>query len=291
MSPENTQRPQVSERLMLIPAILKNSTTGYKNVSYKRREQKFEAKVNDGGKRVSLGHFDTAEEAAVAYARSEYGRADAAKLLQPRAAPSAAGAEAIRQAEREGLTLAASSSGSSGYKGVSYCPKQSGTKKYELRVKIGGKDVHLGRFATAEQAALFYARREAGRDTSDLTAPPPPPPPPAAAGAKAVQQAGLEGLTLATSRSSNSGYKGVQFKPKQQSSNTYEQQVSVGSVEGDSCDPADIAAAVALAALRPALRERAEGGEAAGARSRTGEGGGCSGGGGAGGGVCCPAMG
>ncbi|EOD18804.1 hypothetical protein EMIHUDRAFT_209391 [Emiliania huxleyi CCMP1516] len=125
---------------MLIPAILKNSTTGYKNVSYKRREQKFEAKVNDGGKRVSLGHFDTAEEAAVAYARSEYGRADAAKLLQPRAAPSAAGAEAIRQAEREGLTLAASSSGSSGYKGVSYCPKQSGTKKYELRVKIGGKD-------------------------------------------------------------------------------------------------------------------------------------------------------
>ena len=32
MSPENTQRPQVSERLMLIPAILKNSTTGYKNV-------------------------------------------------------------------------------------------------------------------------------------------------------------------------------------------------------------------------------------------------------------------
>ncbi|EOD18923.1 hypothetical protein EMIHUDRAFT_102395 [Emiliania huxleyi CCMP1516] len=135
MSPENTQRPQVSERLMLIPAILKNSTTGYKNVSYKRREQKFEAKVNDGGKRVSLGHFDTAEEAAVAYARSEYGRADAAKLLQPRAAPSAAGAEAIRQAEREGLTLAASSSGSSGYKGVSYCPKQSGTKKYELRVR------------------------------------------------------------------------------------------------------------------------------------------------------------
>ena len=32
-------------------------------------------------------------------------------------------------------------------------------------------------FATAEQAALFYARKEAGRDTSDLTAPPPPPPP------------------------------------------------------------------------------------------------------------------
>ena len=39
--------------------------------------------------------------------------------------------------------------------------------------------VNLGYFATAEEAALFYARREAGMDTlaSDLTAPPLPPPP------------------------------------------------------------------------------------------------------------------
>ena len=65
-----------------------------------------------------LGSFNTAEEAATAYARSEYGRADAAKLLQPRPAPTAAGAEVIRQAEREGLTLTASSSNSTGYKGV-----------------------------------------------------------------------------------------------------------------------------------------------------------------------------
>ena len=35
------------------------------------------------------------EEAATACARSEYGRADAAKLLQPRPAPTAAGAEVI----------------------------------------------------------------------------------------------------------------------------------------------------------------------------------------------------
>ena len=72
--------------------------------------------VKDGGKCVHLGLFNTAEEAAVAYARSEYGRADAAKLLQPRAAPTAAGAEAIRQAAREGLSLTTSSSSNSGYK-------------------------------------------------------------------------------------------------------------------------------------------------------------------------------
>ena len=165
------------------------STTGYKNVTFNRSRKKFEAKVTDGGKCVHLGYFATAEEAATAYARSEYGRADAAKLLQPRPAPTAAGAEAILQAAREGLTLATSSS-NSGYKGVTFCPKRKGSKMYKLNVWVGGKMVTLGLFATAEQAALFYARREAGRDTSDLTAPPPPPAPSSAAGAEAVRQAG-----------------------------------------------------------------------------------------------------
>jgi len=145
-------------------------------VNYDRGNNKFKAQVRVAGKSVSLGYFDTAEEAAIAYARSEYGRADAAKLLQPRPAPTAAGLEAIRQAEREGLTLTASSS-NSGYKGVTFYPNRQCSKKYQLKVKVGGTTVFLGCFATAEQAALFYARREAGRDTSDLTVPPPPPPP------------------------------------------------------------------------------------------------------------------
>ena len=170
-------RTSSSERLVLIPATLKNSTTGYKNVTFHRSRKKFVAEVRDGGKRVFLGYFETAEEAATAYARSEYGRADAAKLLQPRPAPTPAGAEAIRQAEREGLTLTASSSSNTGYKGVGYRPKQQGSQKYQLNVRVGGKMVNLGYFATAEEAALFYARREAGMDTlaRDLSAPPLPP--------------------------------------------------------------------------------------------------------------------
>ena len=170
-------RTASSEGVVLIPAIRKDSTTGYKGVSFHRSKKQFVARARDGGKDVSLGSFDTADEAATAYARSEYGHADAAKLLQPRAAPTADGLEAIRQAEREGLTLATSSGSSSGYKGVSFCPKEQGRKKYKLQATVEGKMVHLGYFATAEEAALFYARREAGRDTSDLTAPPPPPPP------------------------------------------------------------------------------------------------------------------
>ena len=168
---------RTSERLLLIPAINKRNTTGYKNVAYDRSKMKFQAKVKAGGQHVRLGYFDTAEEAATAYARSEYGRADAAKLLQPRPAPTPAGAEAIRQAKREGLTLTTSGNSNTGYKGVCYCPKEQGRKKYKLLATVEGKMVHLGYFATAEEAALFYARREAGRDTSDLTAPPPPPPP------------------------------------------------------------------------------------------------------------------
>ena len=35
---------------------------------------------------------------------------------------------------------------------------------YKLNVRVGGKMTFLGCFATAEEAALSYARREAGRD-------------------------------------------------------------------------------------------------------------------------------
>ena len=72
-------------------------------------------------------------------------------------------------------------------KAAAKAAKQQGSKKYMLKVRVGGKKVTLGRFATAEQAALFYARREAGRDTSDLTAPPPPPPPPAPSSAAGAE--------------------------------------------------------------------------------------------------------
>ena len=74
--------PQASERFVLIPAVYKNSTTGYKNVNYDRGNNKFKAQVRVAGKSVSLG-YDTAEEAAIAYARSEYGRADAGPVCVP----------------------------------------------------------------------------------------------------------------------------------------------------------------------------------------------------------------
>ena len=69
--------------------------------------------------------------------------------------------EARQQAEAEGLTLL-NADNSSGYFGV--CLNQRGqSKPYQVRVRRGGNLVHLGAFATAEEAALCVARTPEGR--------------------------------------------------------------------------------------------------------------------------------
>ena len=63
------------------------------------------------------------------------------------------------QAEAEGLTLLKADN-MAGYFGV--CLANPGKPKpYQARVRRGGKDVSLGRFATAEEAALRVARSQA----------------------------------------------------------------------------------------------------------------------------------
>ena len=69
--------------------------------------------------------------------------------------------EARQQAQAEKLTLLVSEN-KTGYFGV--CRNQPGKPKpFEARVWRGGKDIHLGRFATAEEAALCVARSPEGR--------------------------------------------------------------------------------------------------------------------------------
>jgi hypothetical protein len=51
---------------------------------------------------------------------------------------------------------------SSGYFGV-YLNKPGRPKSYQVEVRRGGKKVHLGYFATAEEAALCVARTPEGR--------------------------------------------------------------------------------------------------------------------------------
>ena len=89
---------------------------------------------------VKLGRFDTAVEAAVAYARAvgEY---------QPPAPPTVA-------AEAEGLRLHLSSSNPSGYKGVVKLPSGG----FKAQHRVDGRKVHVGSFDTAVEAAVAYAR-------------------------------------------------------------------------------------------------------------------------------------
>jgi hypothetical protein len=45
----------------------KNNTSGFKGVSFHKRERRFRAKIQVGGKTQNLGSFDTAESAHAAY--------------------------------------------------------------------------------------------------------------------------------------------------------------------------------------------------------------------------------
>ena len=56
--------PQENQRNMLRP---RNNTSGYKGVSYATNVKKWHAYIRSGRKRVNIGWFETAEEAAQAY--------------------------------------------------------------------------------------------------------------------------------------------------------------------------------------------------------------------------------
>ena len=155
---------------------LADNTTGYFGVHLDRPgyPKPYLARVNRGGKKVHLGCFATAEEAALCVARSPEGRKAAKKAA---AAPPLTSEEARQQAQAERLTLLKAKS-KTGYFGV--CLKNPGyPKPYQAYVKRGGKKVSLGSFATAEEAALCIARSPEGQAAAPLQVAPPPSAPPA----------------------------------------------------------------------------------------------------------------
>ena len=76
--------------------------------------------------------------------------------------------EAPQQAQAEGLTLRVAEN-TTGYFGVSL-NKPGQPKPYMARVWRGGKQVSLGSFATAEEAALCVARSPEGRKAAERVA-------------------------------------------------------------------------------------------------------------------------
>ena len=93
------------------------------------------------------------------------------------------------QAEAEGLALLVADN-KAGYFGV-YLNKPGLPKPYQAQVRRGGKEVSLGYFATAEEAALCVARSPEGQKAAQRAAAAAP-----LTSEEARQQAQAERLTL-----------------------------------------------------------------------------------------------
>ena len=162
MASEALQQAQAEGLTLLRQRVLADDTTGYFGVSLNQpghQPKPYQARVQRGGKRLRLGHFATAEEAALCVARSPEGQA----VAEERAAAAAplTSEEARQRAQAEGLRLRVADN-KTGYLGVSLC-KPGQPKPSQAKVSRGGKPVNLGCFATAEEAALCVARSPEGR--------------------------------------------------------------------------------------------------------------------------------
>ena len=113
--------------------------------------------------------------------------------------------EVQQQAQAEKLTLRVSAKSKTGYYGV-ILDKPGQPRPYQARVKRGGKQVHLGYFATAEEGALCIARSPEGQA---IAAKRPAAAPPLTSD-EARQQAQAEGLTFVVAKN-RTGYFGVQL--------------------------------------------------------------------------------
>ena len=139
-----------------------DNKTGYFGVNHSKscKTKPYQAKLKRGGKDIYLGSFATAEEAALWVARSPEGQAAAQKAA---AAPvPLTSQEARQQAQAEGLTLRVAES-KTGYFGVKQHSRPGLLRPYEARVSCRGREVHLGTFATADEAALCVARSPEGQ--------------------------------------------------------------------------------------------------------------------------------
>eukprot|EP00964_Phaeocystis_antarctica_P021482 scaffold11926_cov59-Phaeocystis_antarctica.AAC.1 len=196
MSSEARQQAQ-AEKLTLLVA---ESKTGYFGVSLDMpgKTKPYLARVWRAGKLAHLGSFATAEEAALCVARSPEGQAAVERAA---AAPPLTSEEARQQAQAEKLTLLVAESKTS-YFGVSL-PNPGKPKPYHAHVKRGGKQVGLGSFATAEEAALCVARSPEGQAAAERAAAAVP-----LTSEEARQQAQAEELTLLVAEN-KTGYFGV----------------------------------------------------------------------------------
>ena len=112
-----------------------------------------------GGPQVRIANFSTKEEAALAIAR-HYGKDGQEKVkaqIAEKTKPPPTAAEIAAQMQAEGLQLIPDTN-DSGYKGVQR-ETQSASRPWGATLHKHGRKIHCGHYATAQEAALAYARR------------------------------------------------------------------------------------------------------------------------------------
>ena len=180
---------------------------GYANVTMLSvtRAKPYQAQVTRSGTTVTLGTFATAEEAALCVARSPEGQRAAelaCAVVLPRT--QLAREQALQQAQAEGILLRKADN-KSGYSNVTVSSTRP--KPYHAQVTRDGKNMVLGSFDTAEEAALCVARSPEGQLAIQRVAKRAAAPPPLTR-EQALQQARAEGLTLRKSNT-KAGYANV----------------------------------------------------------------------------------
>ena len=120
---------------------------------------------------VTVGTYQNAEAAALSYARY-VGRERILKAQaayeSARSSPTIEASEALAIAKREGLCLPRHPTSMSGFRGVSLDLRAKAGKAFEVNYSVpgsGGKQLYLGRYASAEEAALVLARYVAARQS------------------------------------------------------------------------------------------------------------------------------
>ena len=144
------------------------NTTGYTGVC--KRGERFQATIQIGGKRKSLGTYDTPKEAALAYDRAatEH-KLPSSKLNYPDGLP--IDDEDYEELMNPKKKRRLQSRNTTGYTGVTKKTKKR--ERFQASIRVDGKLKSLGTYDTPKEAALAYDRAavQHKRPTSHLNFP------------------------------------------------------------------------------------------------------------------------
>lgn len=122
------------------------NTSGFKGVVFRKDSGLWRARITFNGKRITLGHFNTAEEAAHAYNEA------CIKYHRDFARPNT-----ISNFQKPAIkTLKPSKLNSSGFRGVSFIKSQN---RFRATIQVNKKSIIIGSFKTAEEAASAYNQK------------------------------------------------------------------------------------------------------------------------------------